>query len=271
MPVEPESPHETARAVLAALPDSSTTLAVLRAPANPHRDRPRTDRSAPSTATAVTDVLGSGPAGVRAALARYDDRFEPYRAELEPVLDEAWRALAADGTLYLQLDSREAHYAKVLLDALVGRERFFNEIVWVRDFGAAADDGWVRRHDTILVYCRDPKRVFFDANAVDREPYMAPGLVTKEKAARGKLPTDVWWHTIVGAVDPADPERTPDTVLRRILQASSRPGDLVAAPYPASRSLGQVAEALGRRTALAPASEAEPAASAAAAASVVVV
>ena len=65
---------------------------------------------------------------MRGDLLRYDDRFDDYWAFLEPRLAEAWRLLADDGTLYLHLDYREAHYAKVLLDALFGRECFLNEI-----------------------------------------------------------------------------------------------------------------------------------------------
>ena len=105
--------------------------------------------------------------------------------------------LTASGTLYFHVDYREAHYCKLLLDELFGRECFLNEIVWAYDYGARATRRWPAKHDTILVYVKDPRLYHFDASEVDREPYLAPGLVTAEKAARGKLPTDVWWHTIV--------------------------------------------------------------------------
>src|SRR5690606_23940373 len=183
-------------------------------------------------------------------LLRYDDAFDDYWAFLEPRLAEAWRLLADDGTLYLHLDYREAHYAKVALDALFGRECFLNELIWAYDYGAKSTRRWPAKHDTILVYVKDPRRYHFDSAAVDREPYMAPGLVTPEKAERGKLPTDVWWHTIVatrGAERTGYPTQKPEGVLRRIVQASSAPGDAVLDLFAGSGTTGAVASALGRR------------------------
>ncbi|MFH8251436.1 DNA-methyltransferase [Microbacterium sp. B2969] len=182
-------------------------------------------------------------------LRAYDDRFDDYWGFLEPRLAEAWRLLADDGTLYLHLDYREAHYAKVLMDALFGRERFLNEIVWAYDYGAKSRRRWPTKHDTILVYVKDPARYWFDSEAVDREPYMAPGLVTPEKAERGKLPTDVWWHTIVpttGREKTGYPTQKPEGILRRIVQASTRPGDRVLDFFAGSGTTGAVASALGR-------------------------
>ncbi|MFE1646883.1 DNA-methyltransferase [Microbacterium sp. P01] len=186
---------------------------------------------------------------LRGDLRVYDDRFEDYWAFLEPRLLEAWRLLADDGTLYVHLDYREVHYAKVLMDALFGRERFLNELIWAYDYGAKTRKRWPTKHDTILVYVKNPARYWFDSDAVDREPYMAPGLVTPEKAARGKLPTDVWWHTIVpttGREKTGYPTQKPEGILRRIIQASSRPGDLVLDLFAGSGTTGAVAASLGR-------------------------
>jgi site-specific DNA-methyltransferase (adenine-specific) len=186
---------------------------------------------------------------LRGDLRTYDDRFDDYWGFLEPRLLEAWRLLADDGTLYLHLDYREAHYAKVLMDALFGRERFLNELIWAYDYGAKTRRRWPTKHDTILVYVKEPARYWFDSEAVDREPYMAPGLVTPEKAARGKLPTDVWWHTIVpttGREKTGYPTQKPEGVLRRIVQASSRPGDRVLDLFAGSGTTGAVASAMGR-------------------------
>ncbi|WP_460789290.1 DNA-methyltransferase [Microbacterium lacusdiani] len=186
---------------------------------------------------------------IRGALRTYDDRFDDYWAFLEPRVLEAWRLLADDGTLYLHLDYREAHYAKVMLDAVFGRECFLNELIWAYDYGAKSRSRWPTKHDTILVYVKDPDRYWFDSEAVDREPYMAPGLVTAEKAARGKLPTDVWWHTIVttsGRERTGYPTQKPEGILRRIVQASSRPGDRVLDLFAGSGTTGAVASALGR-------------------------
>jgi site-specific DNA-methyltransferase (adenine-specific) len=187
---------------------------------------------------------------IRETVLSYDDEFADYWSFLEPRLEEAWRVLHETGTLYLHLDYREAHYAKVLLDSLFGRDCFLNEIIWAYDYGGKAKNRWPSKHDTILVYVKNPKTYFFDNESVDREPYMAPGLVTPEKVARGKLPTDVWWHTIVsptGKEKTGYPTQKPEGILRRVIQASSRENDLVLDFFAGSGTTGAVAAALGRR------------------------
>ena len=180
----------------------------------------------------------------------YRDSFDDYLAFLAPPIKEAHRLLTDEGTLYFHIDYREAHYCKLLLDEIFGRECFLNEIIWAYDYGAKTRRRWPPKHDTILVYVKDPDRYHFDSEGVDREPYMAPGLVTAEKAARGKLPTDVWWHTIVptnGAEKTGYPTQKPEGVLRRIVQASTRPGDWCLDFFAGSGTLGAVAAKLGRR------------------------
>jgi site-specific DNA-methyltransferase (adenine-specific) len=243
-------------AVAAALPAASFTLVYLDPPFNTGRpQRRQSTTSVRSEADAGTPGTVTGFQGRRyerilGDLLSYDDAFEDYWSFLEPRLREAWRLLADDGTLYLHLDYREAHYAKVLLDALFGRECFLNEIIWAYDYGGKSKRRWPTKHDTILVYVKDPRRYFFDSDAVDREPYMAPGLVTPEKAARGKLPTDVWWHTIVsptGTEKTGYPTQKPRGILRRIVQASSREGDWGLDLFAGSGTAGVVAAELGRR------------------------
>jgi site-specific DNA-methyltransferase (adenine-specific) len=180
----------------------------------------------------------------------YADAFDDYAGFLEPRLRELRRVLAPEGTLYLHLDYREAHAAKLLLDDVFGPECFLNELVWAYDYGAKPRRRWPQKHDTILVYVRDPARYHFDAEAVDREPYMAPGLVTPEQRERGKRPTSVMWHTIVsptGREKTGYPTQKPEGLVRRFVQASSRPGDLCLDPFAGSGTLGAVAAALGRR------------------------
>ena len=163
---------------------------------------------------------------------------------------EAWRLLADDGTLYLHLDYREVHYAKVMLDAIFGRECFLNEIIWAYDYGARAKYRWPTKHDNILVYVKNPAKYHFDSAEVDREPYMAPGLVTPAKRELGKLPTDVWWHTIVsptGKEKTGYPTQKPEGLIRRVVAASSRPGDWCLDFFAGSGTLGAVAAKLDRR------------------------
>ena len=180
----------------------------------------------------------------------YGDAFDDYLAFLAPRLEEARRLLSREGTLYFHGDYREVHHCKLLLDEIFGRDCFLNEIIWAYDYGARAKRRWPAKHDTILVYVKDPAAYHFDSEEVDREPYMAPGLVTAEKAARGKLPTDVWWHTIVptnGSEKTGYPTQKPEGILRRIVNASTRPGDWCLDFFAGSGTLGAVASQLGRR------------------------
>ena len=259
----PEGPSLVLRAdnlaVLPLLPDASFRLIYLDPPFNTGRvQRRRNMRAVRSTDGGRVGFHGRTYDVVRGRVTSYDDTFADYWDFLEPRLEQAWRLLDDEGTLYLHLDYREVHYAKVLLDALFGRECFLNEIIWAYDYGARASRRWPTKHDTILVYVKDPDRYHFDNEQVDREPYMAPGLVTPEKAARGKLPTDVWWHTIVsptGSEKTGYPTQKPLGVLRRIVQASSRPGDWVLDFFAGSGTLGAAAGPLGRRFVLVDSSE----------------
>jgi len=233
------------------LPDASFQVIYLDPPFNTGRRQTRsTLTTRRSDAGGRVGFKGQTYETVRGRVTSYDDDFADYWAFLEPRLEEAWRLLTASGTLYLHLDYREVHYAKVLLDALFGRECFLNEIIWAYDYGARTTKRWPAKHDTILVYVKSPDAYYFDSAEVDREPYMAPGLVTPEKAARGKLPTDVWWHTIVsptGREKTGYPTQKPLGVLRRIIAASSRPGDWVLDFFAGSGTTGAAASELGRR------------------------
>jgi site-specific DNA-methyltransferase (adenine-specific) len=231
--------------------DESFQLVYIDPPFNTRKEQRR------RTLQAVRDANGDrvGFQGRRYAThllaeSSYRDSFEDYLGFLEPRLREARRLLTRSGTLYFHIDYREAHYCKLLLDELFGRESFLNEIIWAYDYGARARRRWPAKHDTILVYVKDPGLYYFDAEAVDREPYMAPGLVTAEKAARGKLPTDVWWHTIVsptGKEKTGYPTQKPEGIVRRMVLASTRPDDWCLDFFAGSGTLGAVAAQLRRR------------------------
>ncbi|MGH7281146.1 MAG: DNA-methyltransferase [Polyangiaceae bacterium] len=180
----------------------------------------------------------------------YEDSFEDFEKFLMPRIEAALRCLTKTGSLFVHLDSREVHYIKVALDKLLGRDRFVNEIIWAYDYGGRPKNRWPAKHDTILWYALDPDDYVFDFDAIDRIPYMAPGLVGKEKAEMGKTPTDVWWHTIVptnGREKTGYPTQKPEGVLRRLVQASCRPGGWCLDPFAGSGTLGAVCQTLGRR------------------------
>jgi site-specific DNA-methyltransferase (adenine-specific) len=250
--------HGDCADVLPRLPDGAFELVYVDPPFNTGAERRR--RSLQVTADPAGDRMGFGGRRYRSrevGTLAYADAFDDYLGFLEPRLREARRVLADHGTLYVHLDPRESHYVKVHLDGLFGRDCFLNEIVWAYDFGGRPRGRWPAKHDTILVYVKDRDRYHFDDGEVDREPYMAPGLVGAEKAARGKRPTDVWWHTIVptnGREKTGYPTQKPEGVLRRIVAASSRPGGWCLDFFAGSGTLGAVARELGRRFVLVDAS-----------------
>ena len=237
--------------LLSGFADESFQLVYIDPPFNTGRDQAR------KTLHVVQDETGErrGFQGRRyrtslLSESSYSDKFEDYLAFLEPRLEQAKRLLRRDGTMYVHLDYREAHYCKLLLDEIFGRECFLNELIWAYDYGARSRKRWPAKHDTILVYVKDPARYHFDPEEVDREPYMAPGLVTAEKAERGKLPTDVWWHTIVptrGAEKTGYPTQKPEGIVKRMVAASTRPGDWCLDFFAGSGTLGAAAAKLGRR------------------------
>jgi site-specific DNA-methyltransferase (adenine-specific) len=236
--------------VLPTLADEAFQMIYIDPPFNTGKKQTR--RTLKTEAAVTGDRVGFGGRRYASRLlaeSSYFDEFADYLAFLEPRLVEARRVLAQSGTLYFHIDYREAHYCKLLLDEIFGRENFLNEIIWAYDYGARSKKRWPAKHDTILVYAKDVGRNSFDSAEVDREPYMAPGLVTPEKAALGKLPTDVWWHTIVptnGREKTGYPTQKPEGVIRRMVVASSCPGDMCLDFFAGSGTLGAVAAKNGR-------------------------
>lgn len=237
--------------VLRNLPDESIDLIYIDPPFNTGKTQKlQTLKTVRSESGGRVGFKGQTYEAIKGTAYGYNDAFEDYWDFLEPRLREAWRLLKPTGTLYLHLDYREVHYAKVFLDALFGRDCFLNEIIWAYDYGARSKSKWPTKHDNILVYVKSPDSYYFDSEEVDREPYMAPGLVTPEKAALGKLPTDVWWHTIVsptGKEKTGYPTQKPEGILRRIIAASSKEGDWVLDFFAGSGTTGAVAAKLYRK------------------------
>jgi site-specific DNA-methyltransferase (adenine-specific) len=240
--------------VLPKLPDQSFQLIYIDPPFNTGRVQQRL--------SLITNQSGSGDrvgfggrrySTVATGRKSYLDAHDDYLGFIGLRLEEARRLLTDDGTLYFHIDYRESHYCKILLDEVFGRDCFLNEVIWAYDYGGRPKNRWPAKHDTILVYVRDPARYYFDQGSVERIPYMAPGLVTPEKAALGKVPTDVWWHTIVptnGKEKTGYPNQKPEGVIRRAVEASSAPGAWVLDFFAGSGTTGAVARKLGRRFAL---------------------
>lgn len=235
---------------LPTLPDDAFDVVYMDPPFNTGRKQKRRTVVSERSETGTPGFKGRRYESRLLQALAYDDAFEDYLGFLEPRLTEVRRVLAPHGTLYFHIDYREAHYCKLLLDEIFGRECFLNEIIWAYDYGGRPKSRWPAKHDTILVYVKDPKGYHFDDDEVDREPYMAPGLVTPEKREKGKRPTDVWWHTIVPTNSKEKtgyPTQKPEGIVRRMVAASSRPDGWCLDPFAGSGTLGAVARDLGRR------------------------
>ncbi|MCJ7434351.1 MAG: site-specific DNA-methyltransferase [Anaerolineales bacterium] len=234
--------------------DESVNLIYIDPPFNTGKSQKRTQIKA--TLSAGGDRVGFKGQKYKTVLLgtkEYSDIFydnDDYLKFLEPRLLEAKRVLSKTGMLYFHIDYREVHYCKVLLDQIFGRKSFLNEIIWAYDYGGKAKNKWPTKHDNILVYVKDPKKYVFNVDEVDRIPYMAPNLVGPEKAAKGKLPTDTWWHTIVptnGSEKTGYPTQKPLGVINRIVRVSSNEGDTVLDFFAGSGTIGASCLALKRR------------------------
>jgi len=237
--------------ILAQLPTGCARLIYIDPPFNTGGCQKRT------RIKAVADENGdrTGFAGRRyktlvQASSSYQDSFDDFLKFLMPRIEASLRCVTPDGSFFLHLDYREVHYAKVAMDALLGRSHFMNEIIWSYDYGARQRNRWPTKHDTILWYVMDPANYTFNYDQMDRIPYMAPGLVTREKAERGKTPTDVWWHTVVptnGREKTGYPTQKPLGILNRIIRVHTNPGDTVLDYFAGSGTTGEAAALHNRR------------------------
>jgi site-specific DNA-methyltransferase (adenine-specific) len=236
--------------ILRQLKSSSIDLIYIDPPFNTGKDQSRQQlKTISSDEGDRTGFKGRRYKTLQVGSQSYQDVFDDYLAFLKPRLMEAHRVLRPQGSLFFHIDYREVHYCKVLLDSIFGRECFLNEIIWAYDYGARTRKRWPPKHDNILWYARDPTNYIFNYEDIERIPYMAPGLVGEEKAKRGKLPTDTWWHTIVGTNSKEKtgyPTQKPLGVIRRIIQASSNPGDLVLDFFAGSGTTGAACLELNR-------------------------
>jgi len=236
-------------------PDESFELIYVDPPFNTGRKQ-RLRRVRSEHVAEGGDHVGFGGKSYRTTVvgdSAYSDSFDDYLGFLRERFIEARRVLSASGSFFVHVDSRESHYVKVMLDELFGRTSFMNEIVWAYDYGGRSRRRWSPKHDVIFWYAKDPGAYTYEYDAIDRVPYMAPRLVSPEKARRGKTPTDVWWQTIVS---PTGKERTgyptqkPRAILERIVRVHSRPGERVLDFFAGSGTTGEAAWRHGRSAVL---------------------
>ena len=234
--------------VLPTFPDAAFQLIYVDPPFNTGKSQSRTRiRVTPDADGDRTGFQGRRYRSQVVGESRYADRFDDYIEFLRPRLVEAYRLLDDHGSLFFHIDYREVHYCKVMLDEIFGRDSFINEIIWAYDYGGRPKTRWPAKHDNILWYAKDPDNYTFNYEAIDRIPYMAPGLVGPEKAARGKTPTDVWWRTIVtGKEKTGYATQKPLHIISRIVRVHSNPGDRLLDFFAGSGTLGAAAHAEDR-------------------------
>lgn len=237
-------------AALKSMRDASIDLIYIDPPFNTGKKQERTQLKTVRDAEGDrVGFQGQRYKTVKVGAKAFADAFDDYLGFLEPRIMEAHRVLKPTGSFYFHVDYREVHYCKVMIDGIFGRENFLNEIIWAYDYGARTTKKWPTKHDNILLYAKNSVHYLFNLEEIDRIPYMAPGLVGPEKAARGKLPTDTWWHTIVsptGKEKLGYPTQKPLGILSRIVRASSPPGGVVLDFFAGSGTTGQAALDAGR-------------------------
>jgi site-specific DNA-methyltransferase (adenine-specific) len=237
--------------ILESMPSESVDLIYIDPPFNTGKTQERTQiQSVRSENGDRTGFGGKRYETIKLGSKGYADLFDDFLGFLEPRLNESYRILKPHGSLYFHIDYREVHYCKILLDMLFGRDCFLNEIIWAYDYGGRTKKKWPAKHDNILWYAKDPQHYTYNVDAIERIPYMAPGLVGPEKAARGKLPTDTWWHTIVptnGKEKTGYPTQKPLGIINRIVLASSNLGDTVMDFFAGSGTVGEACLQLGRK------------------------
>ena len=238
-------------AILKTIPDETVDLIYIDPPFNTgHAQSRKTLKTVSDQKGDRIGFQGRSYKTTQLGESAYKDQFDDFIGFLEPRMLEAYRILKPDGSLYFHIDYREVHYCKILLDQIFGRSAFLNEIIWAYDYGARTKKKWPTKHDNILWYAKNPQSYCFNTDTIDRIPYMAPGLVGKDKAALGKLPTDTWWHTIVptnGKEKTGYPTQKPLGILRRIILASSNENDLVMDFFAGSGTTGAACLELKRR------------------------
>ena len=234
------------------LPDKFASLIVIDPPYNSNKVQKR-QRIKTIQVDNGGDRIGFGGKQFKtvklAGTPSYNDKFDNFQEFLMPRIRASLHCLKDNASIFIFLDWREVHYIKVAMDALLGRDHFMNELIWCFDYGAKPKKFWPRKHNTILWYVLDPKNYIFNYDQIERIPYMAPGMVSKEKAEKGKIPCDWFFQTIVptnGKEKANFPTQKPLAILNKIIKVHSNPEDTVLDFFMGSGTTGVSAKNNGR-------------------------
>ena len=189
----------------------------------------------------------------------YGDDMGAFLCFMGVRLMEMHRVLRDDGSIYLHCDPTASHYLKNLMDAIFGRKRFINELVWCYRGGGVPRSAFARKHDTILSYSKGRTYTFHPQyvpySEASQKLVSQRGGVSidgkKRDLERGATMPD-WWADI-NSLQTWSPERTgyptqkPLPLYERIIEASSNPNDIVLDPFCGCATTPIAAERLGRQ------------------------
>lgn len=167
--------------------------------------------------------------------------------------------LADDGSIYIHLDQKKGHYAKVLMDEVFGENNFFNEIVWGYRTGGISKTFFARKHDSIFFYGKNSNTNIFNIQyykSYQQKKYNFKGVEDlwddeKQMWYHNSVCRDVWEDIYPIGTENNErvdyPTQKPETLLERIIKASSNEGDIVMDFFAGSGTTLTVAEKLNRK------------------------
>ncbi len=210
----------------------------------------------------LSSLLSTGGRSRGRRATKTERALDSFLAFLHPRLVRMHQLLSERGSLYVHLDWRTVHHVKVLLDELFGPDGFLNEIIWSYRSGGRCGRWFPRKHDTLLLYAKNPGRHTFNRLrdgayrtrdlrvTSDGRPYKSTKAGPIYFDPAGPMVPDVWDIPFLSTVadERADyPNQKPETLLERVISASSNEGDLVADFFCGSGTTLAVAKRLNRR------------------------
>lgn len=188
------------------------------------------------------EVIWGDEAEIRSFEDRWEGGINVYIDWMRDRIDQMHRVLKPTGSLYLHCDWHASHYLKVMLDGIFKPQNFLNNIVWCYGLGGSSDRYWPRKHDDLLWYSKDPDAHYFKAP-------LTPASSMRMRGQMKKVP-DYWDIPTINNMAKERlgyPTQKPELLLERIVESSSREGELVLDPFAGCGTALVAAHRLGRR------------------------
>ena len=183
----------------------------------------------------------------------YDDSFssgDDFIEFLRPIIEECYRILTPNGSLYLFCDQHAKWDIYRMLCEIFGKENMANEIIWSYDWGGRSKNKWAEKHDTIFYFRKNANDYIFDIERCDMLEKTAANLPGRFIT---KFPTDVWQETIVTSTFPEStgyPTQKPMKIIERIVNVCSERGNTVLDCFAGSGTVGDACEKNARNSIL---------------------